>query len=111
MVFTRMSDDVSGTFTTRRYAMAILGAFAASALLLALIGVYGVIAYGVSQRTHEIGLRMALGAEPRRVFSMVLGQAARLAALGVAIGLVVTVAATRLLRSQLYGTSATDPRR
>jgi len=107
--FTSMSDALSQSLGTRLYIVRMLGAFAACALLLALIGVYGVIAYSVSQRTHEIGLRMALGADPRTVFLMVLLQAVRLAAVGVAVGVAVTIAATRLLQSQLYGTSATDP--
>jgi putative ABC transport system permease protein len=89
--------------------MALLTAFASLALLLASVGIYGVMTQFVAQRTHEIGVRMALGARPREVARLVLGQGVRLALLGLAIGMVVAAAATRLIRSLLYGLSASDP--
>ncbi|HKG21013.1 MAG TPA: FtsX-like permease family protein, partial [Blastocatellia bacterium] len=77
---------------------------------LASIGVYGVIAYSVSQRTHEIGVRMAVGARPADVFRMVLGEGVRLALIGVGIGIVISGFVTRVIASELYGVSALDPR-
>jgi putative ABC transport system permease protein len=92
-----------------RFSVFLLGAFGALALLLASIGMYGVISYSVLLRTQEIGIRMALGAQRRKVFGMVLGQGAQLAGLGIAIGLVVALGVTRLMASFLYGVRATDP--
>ncbi len=87
----------------------LLTAFAVIALLLAGVGVYGVMAYSVSQRTQEIGVRMALGATARSVFRMVLGQALRLVAFGVVAGLVAAGALTRLLETLLFQTEPLDP--
>ncbi len=95
--------------TTQRMGGAFVGGFGLVALLLAAIGIYGVLAYTTRQRTHEIGLRMALGAEPRNVFALVLGQGARLALLGIAIGLAASFVFTRALSSQLFGVSPADP--
>jgi len=89
--------------------MALLVAFAAVALVLAVVGLYGVISYGVAQRTREIGVRVALGAEPSAVARLVIGSGLRLAAAGVAIGAAGAVAATRVLSGMLFGVSAVDP--
>ena len=78
-------------------------------LLLASVGLYGVIAYSVSLRTREVGIRMALGAERSQVLRMVLGQGARLALIGIGLGVVLAGAAARVLQSMLYGVSAFDP--
>lgn len=86
-----------------------MGAFAAAALLLACLGVYGVLAYGVSRRAHEIGVRMALGARPEDVVRLVVGQGASLALLGVGGGLLLAAGVARMLRGILYGVSAADP--
>jgi putative ABC transport system permease protein len=93
----------------RNFLTYLLGGFAFLALLLAAIGVYGVMAYSVAQRMREIGIRIALGASQRQVLRIVLGEGARLGVWGVLIGLIGSLAATRLLSSQLYGVKPTDP--
>jgi predicted permease len=104
-------DDIvyNRSILAQRFSMILLGAFAAVALLLASVGIYGVVSYLVVQRTHEIGIRMALGAQQSHVMSWVLGAGARLALVGVGIGIAAALALTRLMTSLLYGVSATDP--
>jgi putative ABC transport system permease protein len=104
-----MNEVVSNSFATRRLAMILLGAFAALALLLACVGIYGVNSYLVGQRTQEIGVRVALGAQRGDVMRLILGQGARVALAGVAIGAVAALGLTRLMASQLFGVSAHDP--
>lgn len=104
-----LDDRLSQTLSTRRYTTGLVGGFAASALLLALVGVYGVIAYGVTQRTHEFGVRLALGARSADVFWIILKQGLWLSLVGVGLGVTGGVAASRTIATLLYGTSSTDP--
>ncbi len=104
-----MDQLLAGTLSRSRFTMLVLGVFAALALVLACVGIYGVIAYSVTQRTQEFGIRMALGANRRDVFRLVLGQGTRLTLLGIGIGIVAALVVTRLMATLLYGVSATDP--
>jgi predicted permease len=104
-----MDDVVSQSFAARRLSMILLGAFAALALGLACVGIYGVISYLVGQRTHEIGLRMALGAQRSDVLRLIIGHGAKMALVGVAVGVAAALALTRLMANQLFGVSARDP--
>jgi putative ABC transport system permease protein len=97
------------TVAPTRIGAMVLGAFGALALLLAAVGLYGVIAYSVSRRTREVGIRVALGAERWQVVRMILGQGARLGAAGVALGALGAAATAQVLGSLLYGVSGLDP--
>ena len=104
-----MNEVIAETLAERRFSMILLDAFAVVALLLASVGLYGVISYLVGQRTHELGIRMALGATRKNVLRLVLGQGMKMALSGVALGLVAALGLTRLLAKMLYGVSTTDP--
>jgi putative ABC transport system permease protein len=104
-----MNENLSGVLVTERFGAVLMSVLAASGLLLAALGLYGVMAYSVSQRTAEIGLRVALGAQRAHVLQLVLGQGVKLTLLGVAIGLTAVSGLSRLLESLLFGVSATDP--
>jgi predicted permease len=104
-----MPEVISDSTATRRFSAILLGAFAAVALLLSGVGIYGVISYLIGQRTHEIGIRMALGAQQSKVLFQVLGEGFKLAITGAAIGLAAAFGLTRLMTSLLYGVSPTDP--
>ena len=104
-----MDEVVTSSFAARRLSMLLLSVFAALALVLACVGIYGVISYLVSQRTHEIGVRMALGAKRSDVLRLVVGHGARMAMVGIAIGLGAALGLTRLMANQLFGVSAYDP--
>ena len=104
-----MDEVLSRTLSEAKFSLLLFGLFAGIALLLAAIGIYGVMATAVTQRTHEIGLRMALGAQKRDVLKLVIRQGMIPVLLGVVIGLLAAVALTRLMSSLLFGVSATDP--
>jgi len=104
-----MDAVVASALAERRFTMLLLGLFAATALALSAIGIYGVMAYFVSQRTREIGIRMALGASPGDVVRMVLEQGVRLAAAGVVAGIAGALAITRVISTLLYGIGPRDP--
>lgn len=104
-----LRENRSAAVAEPRFRMLLLGGFAAAALFLAAVGIYGVMAFTVAQRSREIGVRIALGAHARRVFTLVLEQGIILAGIGVAVGLAGAIAVTRIPGSLLYGVSATDP--
>jgi putative ABC transport system permease protein len=104
-----MEELLTGSVATPRFRTVLLGAFAGLALILAAIGVYGVLAYSVARRTHEMGVRLALGARQADVLQHVLGQGARLIVPGVVAGIAASLALTRVAASLLFGVSASDP--
>jgi len=104
-----VSDTLNTVFSSRRFTLWLVGAFGAAALMLALIGVYGLMAYTVSLRTREMGIRMALGAEPRALVWLVARRGAQLALAGAVVGIVVARAAAGILEGLLYGVTAGDP--
>ncbi|HEV2245884.1 MAG TPA: ABC transporter permease, partial [Terriglobia bacterium] len=104
-----MEEVFSQSIAFQRFLMTLMTVFAGLSLVLAMVGLYGVISYSVTQRTHEIGIRMALGAERREVLRMVVWQGLRLALIGVSIGIAGALALTRFLTSLLYGVKPTDP--
>ncbi|HEX9709036.1 MAG TPA: FtsX-like permease family protein, partial [Candidatus Thermoplasmatota archaeon] len=104
-----MDDVLSDAVAEQRFTATLLGIFGAVALLLAAVGIYSVLAYSVSRRTHEIGIRMALGAGRRRVLRLVVGEGMRLATLGLALGTTLAVGLTRLMTSLLFGVEPLDP--
>ena len=101
--------DQSPSVFLRRYPSYLIGSFAGLALALAMVGLYGLISYSVSQRARELGIRIALGAQRRDVMRLVLGEGARLALIGIALGVAGALALTQLMRSLLFGVSAVDP--
>jgi putative ABC transport system permease protein len=104
-----MDQIIARSLADRRFALELLGIFAGVALLLAAIGIYGVMAYSFSQRTHEIGIRIALGAQGKDIFRMAVGEGMRLVVIGLAVGLLGAVALTRFVRTMLFGVSPADP--
>jgi predicted permease len=104
-----MEQIISGSLAERRFTMLLLIIFAATALLLAAVGIYGVMSYAVTRRTHELGIRAALGASRMEIVGLVLRQGMKLAAIGMAAGLVAALALTRLMAGLLYGVRPADP--
>jgi putative ABC transport system permease protein len=100
---------ISTFVAPQRFWMRLFSIFGGLALLLAIVGIYGVMSYSVSRRTHEIGIRMANGAQQSDILKLVLGQALKLAFTGVFIGIVVSLASTRLIKGYLYEVKPTDP--
>jgi predicted permease len=104
-----MDSIISDSLAARRFSMILLGIFAALALVLSCVGIYGVISHLVGQRTHEIGIRMALGGQRNDVLRLILGRGAQMAVIGVAVGIVGSLALARLMAKLLFGVSAYDP--
>jgi predicted permease len=104
-----MESVVARSLASMRFSIMLLGTFAAIALLLAMIGIYGVMSYAVGQRTHEIGIRMALGAKPADLLTMIVKQGSKVALIGIVIGMLSAALLTRAMSSMLFGVSAGDP--
>lgn len=107
--FRTLTEVYSSSLDARRFSLVIFGVFASVALILAMLGLYGVVSYSVERRTQEIGIRMALGAQSHDVLRLFVGQGLMLTLCGVALGLAASLALTRLMSSLLYGVSANDP--
>jgi predicted permease len=107
--FSTFADEMGGWLSDRRFLLMLVGVFAAAALILAAVGIYGVVAFSVTRRTQEIGIRVALGADRSDVLKLILGEGGRLAIAGVVIGVVASFAIMRVLSSLLFGISPTDP--
>jgi predicted permease len=107
--FQPLEQIVERAVSPRRFITLLLGGFSGLALILASLGIYGVISYSVNQRTNEIGIRMALGAPAISVLKLIIGQGIRLAVIGLAIGLAASLAITRVMSALLFGVKATDP--
>jgi len=103
-----MHQRLADSLATRRFSMFLLGVFAAMALILAAVGTYGVMSYSITQRTHEIGIRMALGARAPDVLRLVVAQGIKIAGLGLAAGIAGALLLTQLMSSLLFGVTATD---
>ncbi len=104
-----MNDLIARTLLQKKFTMLLLTIFAGTALLLAAIGLYGVISYSVAQRTRELGIRIALGAQKSDVLRLILRQGMTLVAAGIIFGIAASIGLTRLMATLLYGVSATDP--
>jgi putative ABC transport system permease protein len=104
-----MDERIGRSLSSRRFSTVLLGVFASLALTLAAVGIYGIVAYSVTERTHEIGVRLALGAQRRDVIAMVVGQGMTMTAAGTAIGVAAALMLTRLMSTLLFGVSAVDP--
>ena len=104
-----LSDALNASVAQPRFRTLLLGLFGAIALVLAAVGIFGVISHSVSRRTHELGIRMALGAQPRSVLSMIMRETLTLTLIGVAIGIPCAVAAARLIRGLLFNVALYDP--
>ena len=109
MEFSTFAEALGGWMAQRRFLLLLAGVFAGVALLLAAVGIYGLVAQSVTRRTQEIGVRMALGAQRSDVLRMILGESARLTAIGLVIGIGLSFAATQLISSLLFGIKTTDP--
>jgi predicted permease len=107
--FSSFAQEMGGWLGQRRFLLLLVGLFAAAALTLAAVGIYGVVAYSVARRTQEIGIRMALGAQRSDVLRLILGEGVRMAVLGVTIGIAASLAITRVMSTLLFGVSSTDP--
>ena len=107
--FSTFVEETGGWLADRRFLLLLVGLFAVAALALAAVGIYGVVAFSVTRRTQEIGIRVSLGAQRSNILRLVVGEGARMAAFGVVIGIAASLAITRLMSSLLFGVSATDP--